>query len=491
MGNSANHAENPKKYSSYDEEDKDDEEDGDSEKSSSSGGGGGAGDSFSPSLNLEPSELKELAAKENTRAKHDRGSRTDFVEEIKALNAVRARFSEIPLKDQIVHIDKLMVKLDIRVQHLERLKERSSLSSALKRAMSKLLEMSAVTILQRQENRVVVKLSEGEKQAKFERQQKRYGRTYRAGLHAQIKEMKQNLAILKTKQVEYTRYKSFVEKIEKQLDKQPSKVFEISKTRPVKKRITNQESSLRLALKANIAREQISIEYRVKAGDKLTSLEVKPNKAHTDIRNDQSKLIKDTHSIETKTSIENNKLQSFNKKNSIIKLGVSVKVDSEKLRAVFNVKAEFDPQIKNNPHPSYKQKIKNFDPIKTHQVQKETQSTSPTKNERSSWFTPASEKTKLMMKEIAKKIAQQRKAQPQVKAEKQHNINTKKGQFNVHASEKFTTNEAHRAKTRVEAETRRSHMLFKYRAKPYSLESNKEPKNKPQEQSFKNKVQSI
>ncbi len=213
IGNSAKHTDTHSQKSS--EEDDSESTEGEEEGDGDQSGGGGAGDSFSPSLDIEPAELNALAEKEDTRATHDRGSRADFVEEIKALNAVRAGFSEIPLEDQITNIDKLMAKLDARVNRLERLKERGSLSSVLKRSINKLLERSAAAILHRQESQRLVRLSGDEKEARATRQKKRYGRIYRAGIHAQIKEMKSNIDTLKTKSQEYARYKSFVEKIEK------------------------------------------------------------------------------------------------------------------------------------------------------------------------------------------------------------------------------------------------------------------------------------
>ena len=208
------------------EEDTSEDGEGEEDQGKSTASGGGAGGAVAPSLDLEPDELKEVSAKDKASkeggyeyGKNERLTRMGFVEEIKALNAERAAFSEIPLKDQIAHIDKLMAKLDVRVSHLERLKERSSLSNRLKRSLEKLMEISAATVLNRKESRAAFKLSEGEKQARAERQQKHYGRTYRTGLHEQIKEMKQNIETLKSKQQEYNRYKGFVEQIEKQLDK--------------------------------------------------------------------------------------------------------------------------------------------------------------------------------------------------------------------------------------------------------------------------------
>ena len=109
------------------EEDTSEDGEGEEDQGKSTASGGGAGGAVAPSLDLEPDELKEVSAKDKASkeggyeyGKNERLTRMGFVEEIKALNAERAAFSEIPLKDQIAHIDKLMAKLDVRVSHLER-----------------------------------------------------------------------------------------------------------------------------------------------------------------------------------------------------------------------------------------------------------------------------------------------------------------------------------------------------------------------------------
>lgn len=347
------------------------------------------------------------------------------------------------------------------------------------------MEISAAAVLNRNESRAVFKLSEGEKQARAERQQKHYGRTYRVGLHVQIKEMKQTIETLKTKQQEYTRYKGFVEQIEKQLDQHsPSERLSQEPPSIKSKSITNEESSLKLALKANIAREQIPEEYKAK--DKLTSLKVKSEKVQSNIRNEQSKTSNKTHSVETKTPIENNKLEAISEPKISIRVGAETKAVSTKARAVFNFNSELDPKIKNDPNPPYKQKIKNFDPIKTHQAKRDNKPVEQVKTDRRSWFTPASDKSKPMMDDIAQKMAEMKQAQPQ-REKPQHDLNRMKGQFNAAAENtKRTTNEAHRAKTRAEAEVKRAQVPPEYRMKLY----NSEQPAKPQEQDLKGRVQS-
>jgi hypothetical protein len=476
------------KYRSEDEDDSESAEDGDETKSSggsSSGGGGGS----SLSLDLEPAELKNAATEgQSAHRKGESLTRMGFVEEIKALNAVRAGYSDVPLKQQIAHIDKLMVQLDVRVGHLERLKERSSLSSSLKRAMGTLLELSSAAILNRQKSSRLSDLSADEKQARSARQKKRYGRTYRAGLHQQIKEMKHNLYTLKTKSQEYNRYRGFVEKIEAQMNKPSLQEGTSLSSAPTKMRaMSNEESSLKLALKANMARENVPNEYRAQAENKLGALKVKSEKVRLNTLNEQEGFKKDTPNIETKKSIENNNLYASSNINSPLLVGAGVKAESERARTAFNMRAALNPNIRPDPQALYKQKIKNFDPLKWHAAQEKDQGI---KVERSSWFTPKSDKSKPMMDQIASSIAERRRAPPEYKQEKQHDPNTMKGQFNVRVSAKLTSNEAHRAKTRMEAKIKRSQVPPEYRASPYPSQSHHKPENGPQERGLKSRVKS-
>ncbi len=85
-------------------------------------------------------------------------------------------------------------------------------------------------------------------------------------------------------------------------------------------------------------------------------------------------------------------------------------------------------------------------------------------------------------------MAEMRKEQPAPKEQKRYDPNTMKGQFNTRTSEKFTTNEAHRAKTRAEAEAKRAQVPPEYRAKPYEQET---PKEQPkQHEDFTSKMKS-
>ena len=293
-----------------------------------------------------------------------------------------------------------------------------------------------------------------------ERQKTRYGRTYRAGLHEQIREMKQNLEILKTKSQEYTRYKGFVEKIERELDKQPSKVFEAQQNPKTEKHTSNQESSLKLALKASVARDQIPAEYRPKEGFKLTSLKPIAEKSPKDIRNDKAGISNDTHSVETKLHIESNKIEGVSESKISIKMAIEAKAVSEKSRGVFNTKGALDPKVLSDPNPPYRQAIRNFDPLKSQLA----------KPENKSWLTRGSDKIKPMTDMINSKLAEIRKDQPQT-PKPPHDLGRLKGAFNFNAENtKRTTYEAHRAKNRAEADMKRAQIPPEYGAKPYDPE---------------------
>ena len=175
--------------------------------------------------------------------------------------------------------------------------------------------------------------------------------------------------------------------------------------------ITNEESSLKLALKANIAREQIPEEYKAKAGDKLTSLKVKSEKAQTNIRNEQSKSVNKTYSIKTKTSIENNILAASLKSKTSIRVGAEAKAVSTKSRAEFNFNAELDLKIKNDPNPPYKQKIKKLRSdkkrsCKRSRLKKKSKALSQLRTNAVRGIYVAMKKTKPMMESINKKMAE-------------------------------------------------------------------------------------
>ena len=447
------------------EETEEDSEEEEGKGSSSSGGAGGGGEAPAGFIQ-ESSESKKhkedaVLDDEYRYRQKESLSRREFVEEIKRLNEQRAGFSDIPLADQIEHLDKLMDKLDVRASHLERLKERSGLGHRLKRSLEKLLEVSAAAVLNRQSSSKTLSLNAAEKQARAQRQKAHYGRSYRQGLHSRIKEMKQNISLLKSKQEEYQRYKGFVEKIESAMHDHPS----IPSPSQAPKVISNEESRFKLALKANLAREKIPENLRSNSGDKL---KVKSKKGSPVFRNGPS----DTTRIKTKITPENNKIDLIVESKRPIALGYKAKAQSQKALTGFKEKASNVQAEKGD----YKQKIKDFDPVKASKAREEAQSAEPKKSTRESWFTKGTEKTRPMTESIARKIEEVRKDRPVIKVKAQPNRERVKGEFEFKADKiSRASNEVHRTKIKAEAETKREKVPEQYKAEPYEDKKVPEP----------------
>lgn len=132
-------------------------------------------------------------------------------------------------------------------------------------------------------------------------------------------------------------------------NKQPSKVFDAQQNPKTEKHTSNQESSLKLALKASVARDQIPAEYRPKEGFRLTSLKPIAEKSPKDIRNDKAAILNNTHGIEIKLPIESNKIGGVSESKTSIKVGVEAKAVSEKSRGVFNTKGALDLKVLSDP----------------------------------------------------------------------------------------------------------------------------------------------
>ena len=226
-------------------------------------GKSGSGDPVS--LKLESKLRKDHKGRDIDYRVIDRlKTRQNFVEEIKALNEKRAAFGNKPLKEQIKDLDKLMERLDKRVQRLEELESKTSLPAQLLEMVKEAAKMAVSFFSERQNEKLLSKFSASEEQAQKDRQKARYGRTYRKGLHAQIIEIKANIERLETKQAEYSRYSAFVEKLEKEIAHHtPSITKEKIKdpTKPAPK-TTNTESTLKLQLKASIMRDNLPLVFQ-------------------------------------------------------------------------------------------------------------------------------------------------------------------------------------------------------------------------------------
>ena len=224
IGNAATHAEDKDDEVSEDEG----EEDGDGDTGEEGKSGSGDSGTIAPDLKADDlgkpakqaTEFKrETKPREIDKKGIDQGrSRADFVEEIKKLNKERAAFSTIPLKLQIEKIDTLMDRLDGRLEKLKTISDKTSLPERVKVAILSFFGKAKEAVIVREEIQYKRKLSETEKDVRAERQQSRYGKIYRAGIHEQIREMRENIQILKIKEIEYKKYNSFINLIERRIE---------------------------------------------------------------------------------------------------------------------------------------------------------------------------------------------------------------------------------------------------------------------------------
>ena len=244
-----------------DEEDEkrktDEEEDGETDTDKGKAG--------SDDKSLTPSAAKKgsSSSKQKAPAKDTPQTRATLNEEIKQINLQRAAFSPIPLKDQIKELDRLMNRLDARVQRLKILSDKTTLPERLSRAIISLFHKTKEVFAVRKKDEVVRNLSAAEREAKAERQRARYGRTYRAHISERMTEMRENIQILETKQKQHQGYKAFVELIERRVeavrgDLKPPAL-------PIKtewKITTAQAVHLKTIAEAKQVREKIPIEYK-------------------------------------------------------------------------------------------------------------------------------------------------------------------------------------------------------------------------------------
>ena len=260
-------------------------EDEDTEEGGSKGDGGKEGRTEDNSGNLEEEEDRDgksssggmtpsrLETKENKDASEiqnreipyktmDKGRRRyEFVEEIQQLNERRAAFaSDVPIKDQIKHIETLMEKLDHRVQHLETLKERSSLGHQILNTLSDVIKLSKDLVFGREKHRETIVLSETEKNIRAERQREHYGRGYRTGLHEQIKIMRSNLDWLDHLKVSYTAYNNLVEQLEGEVQYAKTGIMDVAK----EKTLEDLKSAFQIATSKIIIPKSVS-ELSIKA----------------------------------------------------------------------------------------------------------------------------------------------------------------------------------------------------------------------------------
>ncbi|MCL4677142.1 MAG: MobA/MobL family protein [Alphaproteobacteria bacterium] len=249
-----------KEKTSKDDEDDDGKKDEEDESGDSDGKrGSGSGDK-GPATAAPPHD--ETAEKEAASQKRevdyktiDQGkTRAELVEDIKQVNTERSKWPALPLTEQIRILEKEMVRLDHRVRQFENLYAKTSLPAVIKKSIFEIVRFSKELLFSRILNRESLRFTDRESQARNVRQNFRYGRSYRTGIHEQIQTMKTRLKIMEETHEQCRKYKSFVDKIDKALAGHPAiKFTEIVKL----KTITDQESSIKIKLKAELLREGI------------------------------------------------------------------------------------------------------------------------------------------------------------------------------------------------------------------------------------------
>jgi len=206
-----------RRHDERDEDDDTDTDDGDDGKTD--GKKSGSGDTGSRSPDMSPKEdIAERPVSGDKLETRDK-SRSEFNAEIKALNEQRAEFPDKPLSDQIAEIEQEIDHLDRRVERLETLLDKTTLPQKLQKLISDMATKAKEFLVLRTEGQIKRALSESERTERHERQLARYGRTYRESIHSQIRDMKDKIETLQSRETEYKKYRSFVTMIETEVMK--------------------------------------------------------------------------------------------------------------------------------------------------------------------------------------------------------------------------------------------------------------------------------
>ncbi len=454
-----------KAFKEAEESDDDDEgkEEGSGEKTSSSSSSSGGG---STALQSKPREDNQ-GRKIDYPAIDQKHTRSAFNAEIKALNEKRTAFGDKPLKEQIAQLDRLMERLDKRVEKLQALEIKTSLKEAIKQSIASVAKLATDLLTNRKEARASLKLTTEEKQARKERHITRYGRSYREGLHSKIKEMKQNMALVEAKKEDFRRYKSFVDKIDREISKHPSiTTLDKEQNPPTARRITETEINLKLHLKAEMIRAQIPAEFKPPTRAERQTLTA--STAVNKILQAKSEPIK----IDKAAFVQPEAKATAR---SEIKLQPS-KAEAPPLKSAFTSKAVVQPTAKTQAE--YKQPM----PVKIKALEQAIAQRQTVKAEdRKSWFTAANEKTRPMTDMIDRAIKQQRAAQPTMEQPKTQN--QEKFTKAQERPERRTTYSEAREKTRAEAEIKRAKVPPEYRAEPYEEKTNAPRAEQPKAES--------
>ncbi|MBL4864189.1 MAG: MobA/MobL family protein [Rhodobiaceae bacterium] len=457
-----------------------DEEEGDGETDdTATGSGSGESGGLAPSIELNPTDMSEelehiLSDKSNYQYKvNERLSRRDLNTEIKRINAIRAGFSDIPLAEQINDLDQLIGRLDIKLAHFEVLAKHTSLSSLLKGSLGELVKLSVALISQRNDSQALTNLTKEERQQRSTRQLRRYGRTYREGIHIQLKSMRDNIEMLQLKRDGYQRYRGFVDQIDQSLKNHVVSI-KVSASNSNIRTLSNQESSLKIYLKAQGERENIPAPFKENSEERLKSPKISSSRDVKHIRNAPSNGINSTNSSETKIPHENIPLSTRGK---VINAG-SPKTDKITTSSAFKNSVDLCKSEIQTSNPSWRTEPKvgatPFDPIKKEKAQKNNAGPKPKSNDQRSWVTPDNSRMDPLTDAINKKQAKEgNNCVKTPDSERDHDRRTMEGQFNANGEYKgYSRAEraSHKAKSSSEAEVSRKRTPPEYRAKPYPSE---------------------
>lgn len=392
-----------------DGENGDDEEGKSGDKSGKQGGGSaGSGDSGPQPTSAKEKEQASQKSRDVDYKTIDQGkTRAELVEEIKQINAERGKWPELPLSAQIENLEREMTKLDRKVRHFENIYTKTSLPNSIKKSIIEIIRFSKELLSKRTVNREALRLTAIEAQTRIIRQNFRYGRSYRAGVHVQIRAMKLRLHILEETQNHYRKYKSFVDTIEKALAENPAIKFTDS-AKP--KTITDLEFSIKLKLKAELLREGIPEIFR-------------PPK----------EPIRIAEPITKQSTAPPSKTQETDFRLPTVSAVTPIKPDTGK------------------PVPP-------------------SRNTAPPSPERKDWFIPATEKARGFQEHIEKELTNRNQQihtpQPDRPDSPLRSIFNSASQNKP--AEKFTTTEYVREKVKAEAATIREKMPPEFKAEPYS-----------------------
>lgn len=222
-GKASTYAEDLGKSNRGNEKDEDDEgdgEDGDTDSDKSKSGKSGSGDQgrLSPDMSPKEEAVAEKPLFEERPETRDK-SRSEFNAEIKALNAQRAEFPDKPLKEQIEAIEREIDFLDHRVERLETLLDKTALPQKLQKLIGDMATKAKEFLALKTEGQIKRALSESERTERHERQLARYGRIYRESIHSQIREMKEKIETLQSRETEFKKCRSFITMIETEVMK--------------------------------------------------------------------------------------------------------------------------------------------------------------------------------------------------------------------------------------------------------------------------------